>query len=1002
MPPPPPSLPAHHGQEYRGGCPMGQSRAPGAPSVGPQMVLEESGQIQQLRAQYEWQIQSKDQKIRDLQNRLSREETERSQLQGDFERDRQGLMRHLNNLMAAVERYGVPVDDLREDDGRPLSDAAHVAMYTKNRLDSKMEQLNTLLQGREEPPAASRNVKAPNQQRAGGAVGGAQTAEAASGGERIDARPDVARSALAGSGPSAASRHRVSFPNDVVQPSATTWDEVEKLTRALERRTGNMIDLQAKQALESLGPDGVREALKRAEDLVQGQGGRCTNLSSVLQSVCRKIRRHGFGDAVPPGPPPPPPPVGGKQGGQPASGDSRGLAATSGSDAGRRLGGGSSAASARSSLDEECRGGGRGRGRQGAGTVGAGVAGSRAQDNSDPRGSEDDLRLDPRLDKRAAVAITKSAERDAPVRPNPWSTVRFEKLSRQGAFELKRDGDGSWDLRINMSELDPPLTDEGMQVYCRWLHQGLQRVREESGLRSLRQIRAEVNFSKNGLSDEAVGRLLQALQRSELSVTSLNLFANCIGPVGAHQVCEFLRGASFALHEVHLSHNKLDDEAALEMIRLFTDHPKYPPRKAREGGVGEAPVPVWLRLNNNWIKDPAKVLKTVEAEPGVSLSLAQSRNTGGPTLCGWLHMYRFDVQDQPCQNPEQQEDKTGSSRKKDRPGGQVVRLEGDGSNSGLDGDGSERPSTEALGRRGGQASVRRLGAASTGASGSSSVAVSAVVGRSAVGAVGSGGAAAGSRRPGASGAVTVASASSAAGASATTPPMPPPASSSAEAVVPAAALGRSSPSSGTSRGSSPGSAAPAIPLAHSLGAAPSGAPPPPPVAPLIASRQNAHVGDSSAASPSPSSRIESTPSRATPVVATRPPPPPASPSPGTNTSGNTSSPGSAVAALASPARGAPEQTPEPDGHLAAGHQRAKGVLGTKVTAFKVKEELNEEDDGSEEVLAAGASSANIAPPSPPSVRPAVRLMGPPKILQRGSPPVGSAVVDAPTPPEASS
>jgi len=233
-----------------------------------------------------------------------------------------------------------------------------------------------------------------------------------------------------------------------------------------------------------------------------------------------------------------------------------------------------------------------------------------------------------------------------------WSTGRFEKLLKQGAFQLRQSSEGIWELKISMSELDPPLTDEGMQVYCPWFHQRLHRVREECGLRSLRQLRAEISFPKNGLTDEAVGRLLQALQRSEIHVTSLNLHTNLIGPQGARQLGDFLRDASFPVYEVHLSHNMIDDESALEMIRLILEHPKYVQRRHREG---ETVVPLTLKLNNNWIRDPLRVLKKVESDRGNTVSFANNRQVGGPTVNGWLHLFRFDVQDQPCQPSEAQD-----------------------------------------------------------------------------------------------------------------------------------------------------------------------------------------------------------------------------------------------------------------------------------------------------------------------------------------------------------
>jgi len=81
------------------------------------------------------------------------------------------------------------------------------------------------------------------------------------------------------------------------------------------------------------------------------------------------------------------------------------------------------------------------------------------------------------------------------------------------------------------------------------------------------------------------------------------------------------------------------------------EHPKYIARRQREG---ETVAPLTLRLNNNWIRDPMRLLKKVESDRGVTVSFASNRQVNGPTLNGWLHLYRFDVQDQPCHPPEVQ------------------------------------------------------------------------------------------------------------------------------------------------------------------------------------------------------------------------------------------------------------------------------------------------------------------------------------------------------------
>ncbi|CAE7184799.1 unnamed protein product [Symbiodinium necroappetens] len=237
-----------------------------------------------------------------------------------------------------------------------------------------------------------------------------------------------------------------------------------------------------------------------------------------------------------------------------------------------------------------------------------------------------------RLHKEPAMPAT-GDRRDRPPavwRPQPssgtlWSGDRFEKFARQtpGAFELREKVDGSgWTLRLRFEDLSPPLNDEGMQVFCRWLHQSaLQRMREEKlqGLRSMRTVEAEVSFAWNYMGDEAVGRLLQALQRSELRVATLNFSGNCLGPAGASHVCDFLQEASFGVREISLSHNLLDEAVVMELLGMLSDHPKYPLRRH-----GKAD-PVKLLLSNNGLH-AAKLLKKIGGIGGLSLQSSRTRS----------------------------------------------------------------------------------------------------------------------------------------------------------------------------------------------------------------------------------------------------------------------------------------------------------------------------------------------------------------------------------------
>jgi len=186
-----------------------------------------------------------------------------------------------------------------------------------------------------------------------------------------------------------------------------------------------------------------------------------------------------------------------------------------------------------------------------------------------------------------------------------WSGPRLEKFVRQtpGTMELRphhaADGSTSWTLRLCMDDLNPPLNDEGMQVFCRWLHQTFQLMREQHSIRSMQMVSAELSMAWNHMGDDALGRLLQALQRSQVRVRSLKFGGNNLSPEGLSQLCDFIHEAHFTLREVDLSHNVVNESSALELLKLFVD-PKYSKRVKVE--------PVKVDLSHNGLHT-SKILK---------------------------------------------------------------------------------------------------------------------------------------------------------------------------------------------------------------------------------------------------------------------------------------------------------------------------------------------------------------------------------------------------------
>ena len=66
-------------------------------------------------------------------------------------------------------------------------------------------------------------------------------------------------------------------------------EEVHEYVSRLERMVSSTVDERAKTSLLSLPAKDGKEALRKVEEIINQQGGSCRHLSSILQSVCRKL-----------------------------------------------------------------------------------------------------------------------------------------------------------------------------------------------------------------------------------------------------------------------------------------------------------------------------------------------------------------------------------------------------------------------------------------------------------------------------------------------------------------------------------------------------------------------------------------------------------------------------------------------------------------------------------------------------------------------------------------
>lgn len=564
----------------------------------------DSKEAQQLRSEFEWQSRRQEEAQVALQERMDQLERQKSDSKEQWERERKAMIAEINSYRALLARYAVPLDEAKEFHAElglmeehpsassqqpdeelllqvqqqlpPLQDLSweepkqDLDTMNDSSLDAKLRRLGGLLNEDNFRKIHSISTERPqitSGEEGLGAKSIASTLQAMFPHATVRTQPNEKECVLdksekqfqkddkdQGSRPLNAG-----LAKELERDGGSMSDAVvRRMAHGLEAVTGSEIDDRAMAALQTLPVRLALEALQKVDDLVQAQGGQCRNLSSILQSVCRKMERW--------------------------------------------------------SNDVD--------------------AAKRGRNNVDPKAEL--VILDSEIDDRDKGG------------KEQWNLSRIERVADR-SVEIKTEGDRCR-LRVSMASLDPPLMESGMKNFCTWFRSKLTIFKAKNGQHYLRNCNSEIDFSNNSLSNESVWMLLETLAQFEVQVGVLKLYKNRISSAGILALCEFIRNNHRAgpVYEMHLSHNEVDDESALELLRTLRESElkqRYPPRRSIEGVEGTHPVPVWVRLNQNKITEPSQVLRTIQAE-GITWCAPRSADGCGPGQCTkkecpLLHLYLF-------------------------------------------------------------------------------------------------------------------------------------------------------------------------------------------------------------------------------------------------------------------------------------------------------------------------------------------------------------------------
>lgn len=205
--------------------------------------------------------------------------------------------------------------------------------------------------------------------------------------------------------------------------------------------------------------------------------------------------------------------------------------------------------------------------------------------------------------------------------PGAFARERPEAYSAFEQMAIHPSKEGGTEIRLPDGMCRDKHVADFLQCLKCWLwhHQGDPRVIGRPW-----RIRC-LDLSRNGLSDASASQVLEELQRIDLRVDRLRLAGNAIEAKGLAKVTEYTWNCPDALLELDLSNNQVDadpdagpqpgSDLISSLLRCFYNHSAYPQIVTGRTGVAQV-MPLVLLMGGNRVKQPAKLLKYIEAKGG--------------------------------------------------------------------------------------------------------------------------------------------------------------------------------------------------------------------------------------------------------------------------------------------------------------------------------------------------------------------------------------------------
>mmetsp|Transcript_81804 Transcript_81804/g.128824 ORF Transcript_81804/g.128824 Transcript_81804/m.128824 type:complete len:467 (+) Transcript_81804:92-1492(+) len=178
-----------------------------------------------------------------------------------------------------------------------------------------------------------------------------------------------------------------------------------------------------------------------------------------------------------------------------------------------------------------------------------------------------------------------------------WQTKQQWQVAENTTWEAYVQFERNRSLKVHMSGWE--FRDVDMQRWCKWFASQLKAREVASDAQPL--VAKEIDFSYNMLTSAGVQHLMRVLQQHSIAVRIFKFHHNCIED--GSDLASFLERSCGSLREIHLSHNRLENSAAAQIVLAAAGARDETGAFCYPTSLKKGCLSLWLRLEQNFLDE---------------------------------------------------------------------------------------------------------------------------------------------------------------------------------------------------------------------------------------------------------------------------------------------------------------------------------------------------------------------------------------------------------------